>query len=212
VSEAKVEKSGYYYPNLMARIYLGAIEEIMGESGFRKLLNTAGMVQLIGNYPPANLEKQFDFADFSHINEAMEMMYGPRGGRALSLRAGRAAFDPGLKNFGAMVGVTDQAFRLLPPKLKVKVGLAAMAKAFSTTSDQISYVQDGGDHFLYVIERCPVCWGRKSDGPICHAAMGIILEGLDWATGGKKYSVTQVTCHAAGDPSCGFTIGKEPIE
>jgi len=212
VSEAKYEKSGYYYPNLIARIYLEAIEEIMGTNGIKALLNMAEMQDLIDNFPPANLSKQFDFADFAHLNEAMEMMYGPRGGRALALRAGRKAFDQGLKNFGAMVGVADKAFRMLPMKLRMKIGLGAMAKAFSTTSDQISYVNEEDDHFRYVIERCPVCWGRQADGPICHAAMGIILEGLNWGTGGQKFKVAQITCAAAGDPSCDFTISKTPLE
>jgi predicted hydrocarbon binding protein len=212
VSEAKYEKSGYYYPNLIARIYLESIEEIMGSNGIKALLNMADMRYLIDNFPPKNLAKEFDFADFAHLNEAMEMMYGPRGGRALALRAGRKAFDQGLKNFGPMVGIADRAFRLLPLKIKMKVGLGAMAKAFSTTSDQISYVREEDEQFVYVIERCPVCWGRQADGPICHAALGIILEGLDWGTGGKKFKVAQVTCAAAGDPSCDFAISKEPIE
>lgn len=207
----QVEKSGYYYPNLIAKIYLEAIEEIMGANGMKALLNMAGMQSLIGNFPPGNLAKEFDFADFAHLNEAMEMMYGPRGGRALSLRAGRKAFDQGLKNFGAMVGVADRAFRLLPLRYRMKVGLGAMAKAFSTTSDQISYVEEEDDHFLYVIERCPVCWGRHADSPMCHAALGIIMEGVDWGTGGKRFKIAEVSCIARGDPSCNFTISKEPI-
>jgi predicted hydrocarbon binding protein len=205
-------KSGYYYPNLIAKIYLEAIEEIMGVNGMKALLNMAGMQYLIDNYPPGNLRKQFDFADFAHLNEAMEMMYGPRGGRALSLRAGRKAFDQGLKNFGAMVGVADRTFRLLPLSIRLKVGLKAMATAFSSTSDQISYVTEEEDHFVYVIERCPVCWGRHSDSPICHAAMGIIQEGLNWGTGGKQFKTAEVSCIARGDPACNFTISKQPIE
>ena len=208
----KYEMSGYYYPNLIAKIYLESIEEIMGANGIKALLNLADMKNLIDNFPPGNLSKEFDFADFAHLNEAMEMMYGPRGGRALALRAGRKAFDQGLKNFGAMVGVADRAFRLLPLKLKMKIGLGAMAKAFSTTSDQISYVEEKDDHFLYVIERCPVCWGRHSDTPMCHAAMGIIQEGVDWGTGGLKFKIAEVTCIAKGDPACNFTISKQPIE
>lgn len=212
MSEEHRPMSGYYYPNLIAKIYLEAIEEVMGINGLKALLNLANMQHLIDNFPPGNLAKQFDFADFAHLNESMEMMYGPRGGRALSLRAGRKAFDQGLKNFGAMVGVADRAFRLLPLKLRMKVGLGAMAKAFSTTSDQISYVEEHEDHFLYVIERCPVCWGRQADSPICHAAMGIILEGLNWGTGGLRFKVAEVTCIARGDPACNFAISKTPIK
>ncbi|MEJ2733027.1 MAG: 4-vinyl reductase [Anaerolineae bacterium] len=212
MTETQYERSGYYYPNLIAKIYLEAIEDVMGSNGIKALLNLASMQHLIDNYPPGNLSKEFDFADFSRLNEAMETMYGPRGGRALSLRAGRKAFDQGLKNFGPMVGVADRTFRLLPLKLRMKVGLGAMAKAFSTTSDQISYVEEKEDHFLYVIDRCPVCWGRQSDSPICHAAMGIIQEGLNWGTGGLRFKTAEVSCIARGDPSCNFTISKEPID
>jgi predicted hydrocarbon binding protein len=212
LSETTYEKSGYYYPNLIAKIYLEAIEDVMGSNGIKALLNMAHMQHLIDNYPPGNLSKAFDFADFAHLNEAMEMMYGPRGGRALSLRAGRKAFDQGLKNFGPMVGIADVTFRMLPLKLRMKIGLGAMAKAFSSTSDQISYVEEKEDHFLYVIERCPVCWGRHSESPMCHAAMGIILEGLNWGTSGKKFKTAEVTCIGRGDPACNFTISKEPID
>ena len=211
MSETHYESSGYYYPNLIAKIYLEAIEEIMGANGIKALLNMANMPQLIENYPPGNLSKEFDFADFAHLNEAMEQMYGHRGGRALSLRAGRKAFDQGLKNFGAMVGVADKTFRLLPLKLRMKVGLGAMARAFSSTSDQISYVEEEEDRFVYVIERCPVCWGRHAESPICHAAMGIIQEGVNWGTGGMQFKTAEVTCIAKGDPSCKFTISKEPF-
>lgn len=212
MTQEQGEKSGYYYPNLIVKIYLEAIEEVMGVNGLKALLNMAGMQHLIDNFPPGNLSKEFDFADFAHLNEGMEMMYGPRGGRALALRAGRKAFDQGLKNFGAMVGVADRAFRMLPLKFRMKVGLGAMAKAFTTTSDQECHVEEHDDHFLYVIERCPVCWGRHADSPICHAAMGIIQEGVNWGTGGQQFKIAEVTCIAKGDPSCNFTISKEPIE
>ena len=212
MSEEQQGKSGYYYPNLIAKIYLEAIEEVMGTNGLKALLNMAGMQHLIGNFPPGNLAKEFDFVDFAHLNEAMEMMYGPRGGRALSLRAGRKAFDQGLRNLGAMVGVADKTFRLLPLGIRLKVGLRAMATAFSSTSDQISYVQEESDHFIYVIERCPVCWGRHSDSPICHAAMGIIQEGLSWGTGGRAFKIAETTCIAKGDDMCRFIIYKEPLD
>ena len=209
MAEAHQEKSGYYYPNLIARIYLEAIEDIMGANGVKTLLKMGDMAWLIENYPP---RKQFDFSDFARLNEAMELLYGPRGGRAIAMRAGRQAFDQGLRNFGAMVGIADRTFRILPLKLRMKVGLGAMAKAFSTTSDQISYVQEKDDHFLYVIERCPVCWGRHADSPMCHAALGIILEGINWGTGGRRFKTAEVSCIAQGDPACTFTISKTPID
>ena len=85
------EKSGLYYPNKFARITVMAMEEIMGTNGLNAILNLSGLSYLIGNYPPDNLEKGFDFADFTALNVALEDMYGPRGGRGLARRryAGR---------------------------------------------------------------------------------------------------------------------------
>ena len=59
---SKIEPSGYYYPNMIARIYISAMEEIMGKNGLNAILNLAGLSHLIDNYPPTNLKKEFDFA------------------------------------------------------------------------------------------------------------------------------------------------------
>ena len=75
------EKSGLYYPNLMARIYLDALEEVMGKNGTNAVLNLAGLSYLIDNFPPNNLIREFDFADFGALGQAIDDMYGPRGGR-----------------------------------------------------------------------------------------------------------------------------------
>ncbi|RPJ51514.1 MAG: 4-vinyl reductase [Chloroflexi bacterium] len=206
-----IPKSGLYYPNKISRIALKAIEDVMGKNGLNAILNLAGLSHLIDNYPPDNLERQFDFADFSGINGALEEMYGPRGGRGLALRAGRATFAEGLRNFGALAGAGDLAFKVLPLSAKLHIGVPAMAKIFSTTSDQLSTVVDKGDHFVYTIHKCPVCWGRAVDKPACFMATGLLQEGLKWLSGGREFKVVQFTCHAAGDEVCDFQILKEPI-
>jgi hypothetical protein len=73
----------------------------------------------------------------------------------------------------------DLALKMVPLNLKIKMGLPAMAKVFSQVSDQASRVEERDDDFVYIIDVCPVCWG-KSDNPICHAAVGLIQEGLRW--------------------------------
>jgi predicted hydrocarbon binding protein len=205
------EKSGLYYPNLMARIYLQALEEVMGKSGVNALLNLAKLPEMIGNYPPANLDRKFDFADFSAIGQALEDMYGPRGGRGLGVRAGRAAFAEGLSKFGATAGVADLAFKVLPLGTKLKVGLKAMAETFNKASDQRSEVAEEKDYFIYYIRQCPVCWQRKSDRPVCFAAVGILQEGLHWVSGGKNFRVEEISCIAQGNDSCTIHIYKEPL-
>ena len=205
------EKSGLYYPNLMARIYLQALEEVMGKSGVNALLNLAGLREMVDNYPPGNLDRKFDFADFSAIGQALDDMYGPRGGRGLGVRAGRAAFAEGLSKFGATAGVADLAFKVLPMGTKLKVGLKAMAETFNKASDQRSELSEAEDHFVYYIHQCPVCYNRKSDRPVCFAAVGILQEGLHWVSGGKNFRVEEVECIAQGRESCVIHIYKEPL-
>lgn len=205
-----IPKSGLYYSNKMARLALLALEEVMGKNGLNAILNLANLSHLIDNLPPDNLNREFDFADFSMLNGALEEMYGPRGGRGLAKRAGRAVFMEGLRNFGALAGAGDLAFKILPLSTKLRIGIPAMAKIFSTTSDQYTTVEEKEDHFVYTIHKCPVCYGRHTDKPCCHIATGVILEGLRWVSGGHEFKVEEVHCIACGDPTCDFIIYKEP--
>lgn len=205
------EPSGLYYPNLMVRIYLQALEEVMGKNGINALLNLAKLPNLIDNYPPANLNKEFDFADFGALGQGIVDMYGPRGGRGLALRAGRAAFADGLSKFGATAGAADLAFKVLPTGVKLKVGLKSMAETFSKFSDQLTSLEEDGDHFVYTIHQCPVCWGREGEKPICYGAIGILQEGLRWVSGGKDFRVEEMECVACGGENCVLWIYKEPL-
>jgi predicted hydrocarbon binding protein len=206
------EKSGFYYPNKFARITVKAMEEIMGRNGLNAILNLAGLSNLVDNYPPDNLEKEFDFADFTALNVALEEMYGPRGGRGLALRAGRATFADALRGFGALAGVGDLAFKVLPLNAKLKIGVPAMANIFNQFSDQVSNVyEEGTDRIIYTLERCPICWGRKTDKPVCYVAQGLLQEGLRWVSGGSEFKVDMTDCIGKGEEMGKLVIYKEPI-
>ena len=206
------ETSGYYYPNNMGRIVLQALEEVMGRNGVNALLTLAKLRHLVNNFPPNNLEKGFPFEDFGAITQALDDMYGPRGGRGLGIRAGRAAFKYALREFGAVLGIADLAFRLLPLGMKMKVGINTFAETFNKFSDQIVRLEEDEEHFIWVIERCPVCWGRTTDVPCCHAAVGILQEGAHWLSGGKSFRVEEVECIAAGDETCKIFVDKRPLD
>jgi hypothetical protein len=206
-----IPKSGLYYPNNIARIYLQAMEEVMGKNGLNAILNMAHLNHLVDNYPPGNLNREFDFADYSALSGALEEMYGARGGRGLALRAGRASFAQGLRHFGALAGAGDLAFKVLPLSMKLKIGVPAMAKVFSQVSDQKSTVEDAGTEIRYTMRPCPVCWGRKSDKPMCHAGAGLLAEGLRWLSGGHEFRVQESKCVGCGDEACVLVVQKEPI-
>ncbi|MCJ7702038.1 MAG: 4-vinyl reductase [Anaerolineales bacterium] len=205
-------KSGFYYPNKFGLIMLDALEDVMGKNGLNAILNLASLSQLIGHFPEDNLHKGFDFSDISAINLALEEMYGPRGGRGLALRAGRATFSDALRDFGALAGAGDLAFKVLPLHAKLRIGVPAMAKIFSQMSDQVSTVIEREDAFIYTIHRCPVCWGRKDlDKPVCFIAVGLLQEGLKWVSGGNEFRVNESKCVATGDGVCEFVIMKTPL-
>ncbi len=207
----RIPKSGFYYANKFARIALQAYEEVMGKNGLNAILNLAGLGHLIDNYPPDNLEREFDFADFSSIHIALEEMYGPRGGRGLALRAGRATFNDALRNFGALAGVGDLAFKVLPLQAKLRIGLPAAAKIFSQITDQETTVEETENEFLWKIHRCPVCWGRSgADNPVCFIATGLLQAMLSWVSGGLEFRVNESKCVAMGHELCEFVIQKEP--
>ena len=211
--EEPLKLSGLNYPNRFGLILLNGLEEIMGRNGLNAILNLAGLSQFIGNPPPDTMDKGFDFTYISALNRALEDMYGPRGGRGLQRRLGRVLFNEGLPSFGALVGVSDLAFRVLPLQARLKAGLPALATVFDSLSDQKSRVKDpGGDHYLYIIERCSMCWGRKVERPGGHIASGIIEEGLRWVSGGRTFRVDQITCMSMGDENCTFHVYKEPID
>jgi predicted hydrocarbon binding protein len=138
-------------------------------------------------------------------------MYGPRGGRGLALRAGRASFARGLRNFGALAGAGDLAFKVLPLPAKLKIGIPAMAKVFSSVSDQKSTVEETDAEYIYTMKPCPVCWGRRSDKPMCHAGAGLLQEGLKWLSGGHEFKVYETKCVGCGDDACVLVVQKEPI-
>lgn len=89
MTEKVREMAKLYYPNKIARIFLAAMEDVMGKNGLNAILNLAGLQKYIDNFPPDNLEREFDFADFTALQIALEDMYGPRGGRGLA-QIGRA--------------------------------------------------------------------------------------------------------------------------
>lgn len=201
-----------FYPNLIGRLYLISLEDVMGRNGVSALLNLAGLKHLVNNYPTANLKREFPFSDMSSISKATHTMYGPRGARGMELRAGRYAFNLGLKEFGPLLGMADLALKLMPMTMKLKIALNATAQTFDRFSDQPTKVEERKGEFRYIIDKCPICWGRTTERPSGHLAQGILEEALTWVTGGHTFELTQTDCQGQGCPQCIFSINKDPID
>ena len=135
-------------------------------------------------------------------------MHGYQGAEGLAIRTGRAWFHYVLKDLSAVLGIADVAFRLLPSAMRIKLGLGALAETFGKTSDQVVRVEEGKDRLFYHIERCPTCWHRTAEEPICYADLGLLEEFLFNVAKGKGYRVKESLCIAKGDPSCTFVIDR----
>ena len=83
---------------------------------------------------------------------------------------------------------------------------------FNNYSDQRVRLEENEDQFTWFIDRCPICWGRKSDSAVCQLAVGLLQEALFWVSGGKYFIVEETHCIAKGDKCCTIAINKQPLE
>lgn len=201
----------FFYPQKMGRIIFLGMEEVIGKGGVEAILRLASLESFLQQYPAARAERTFAFETVSRLQSALEQAFGPRGGRGLALRIGRACFKYGLGEYGSMLGITETAFRLLPLPKKLQTGARLFADLFNKHTDQKVRVEETGDTIYWRIEQCPLCWNRQADQPICHLAVGVLQEALYWLSGGKIFEVEETACIAKGDPDCVIAISKTPL-
>ncbi len=208
----RIEKSGFLLPNHIVLLALLSLEDVTGRNAVKAVLNLVGLSGLIDHYPPTNLEKQFDFADFSTIFGGLTDLYGPRGSHALAMRAGKQTFSEGLGTFDGIEGLASFSLSKMTPMQKMVAGINIVADFFNAISDQVTVMTDRGENLAFSVHRCPICWGRKSAQPECHLYRGLLLEAARWYSGGGEYPVTESACIAKGDRTCEFIISKTPVE
>ncbi len=206
-----MEPSGLYYPNRIVRYFFLAMEEVMGLGGLNTVLSLAKLTRFQQERPPDNLDKSIDFVEMAALSNALEEVYGPRGGRGMAMRIGRACFSMGIKNFGVMMAMQDPTFRALPLNDRCMLGLLALDSVFNRFSDQRSSVKEDENAYYYFVENSPTAYGRHTDKPVCHALAGIVQECMSWSSNGYEFYVVETTCRACGSPKCTFQITRKPI-
>jgi predicted hydrocarbon binding protein len=193
--------------NALVRQALVATQEVMGENGLNAVLRSVGLERFIGNFPPDDTDPGIKATEYARLNEAIETFYG-RGGKGMLRRIGKASFQYGVREQGALMGLAGAALKLMPHKQRIKFVLNAMANALKKTNPQVeAWVAEEGDTIAYCEATCAICLGRHSDGPICHLYVGSVGEAVRWATD-QEYEITETLCIAKGDPHCRFEVGK----
>ena len=125
-------------------------------------------------------------------------MYGPRGARVFAIRGGEQTFNHGLSKFGKVEKAAQAVMQVGSLETRLKAGLLFFAKFFNTVSDQKVRVEEDDQYWLWIIERCPMCWGRKADEPVCQLGVGVLNAASRWATGGETLRIKATQCIAMG--------------
>lgn len=209
----KIPQCEYNYPNKLARIAFDSVEDVVGKNGLNIVLKTAQIPEFINNYPPENMERGVNFADFSAMMYGLEEVFGARGGRTLGLRSGKAAFKGVLSKFGEQLtaGVPDYA--ALSMKNRFMIGFTHLADVLGAGSSKKSTVQEDGDDIVYTTFLCPLCWGRHdSDHPVCDLMVGLLQEAAKTLSGGQNFKVVETRCQAMNDEVCEYHISTTPME
>jgi predicted hydrocarbon binding protein len=193
--------------NALVRQALVSAQEVMGENGLNAVLRSVGLARFIGNFPPNDTEPGIKTIEYAKFNEAIEAFYG-RGGKGMLRRIGKASFQYGVREQGALMGVAGAALRLMPHKQRIKFVLNAMVNALKKTNDQVdAWVEEVDNKIAYCESTCAICLGRHSSEPICHLYVGSVGEAVRWATD-QEYSIIETHCIARGDKYCRFEIGE----
>ncbi len=207
------EAPQYLRTSRLGQIMLEGVEEIIGRLETRAVLNSRQLTQFYeevkdrigtGNETPAY--------EVGAIQASLEEMYGKRGGRGITLRAGRASFKYVLRSYGKLLGLTGLNYRLLPAPVRLKTGLQALTGLFSELEDGGIEVGQTETAWLWKSSQCPYCWQRASIEPMCTFPVGMLQEFLAWNSGGKVFHVEEVECRAKGKPACVYQIDAQPIE
>jgi predicted hydrocarbon binding protein len=204
-----IPDSGIFYPNSFVRVVLLSLEDILGKNGVKSILNLANQPGYIENYPPENMNSEFDIAHYSMIIAALDELYGVRGAKILATRAGHAIFKESVKTIGDPFGITSESFQSKPMEEKIEGGLAYV-RAVITGKKPAPMPRTDDNQFLFSVQLCPVCWGRTTDTPRCFLTTGLLREAIRWATGGTVVPVTQVKAHSCGDATCDYVIPTQP--
>jgi hypothetical protein len=203
--------SRHFFPNKMGRIVLLALEEVVGSESMNTILTMARMQDRLEQYPPNDFGAGFSFDELARMQQALEELYGVRSGWVLARRVGRACFMIGVEDLRPMLGVADLAFRILPLRIRLRVGFEVLAHIFDRFSDHKVRLDEEERYFRWVAERCGMCWGRRSEVPCCHLSVGLLEAVLYWLSGGASFYIEEVSCIAAGDPVCTILVGKHPL-
>ena len=183
-------------------------EEILGKDKVDVVLYLTDLQDYIGNYPPHTINKEFPFEHVSRFQQGLHDLFGPRRARVLEMRGGAKIFNFSLEKYALVQKAARAATSVGSEEMQYRLALQFFAKFFNAVSDQIVRVAEDQSCWYWIIDRCPMCWGRTADEPICHLGVGLLRSISFWVTGGKEFRISETECIAMGGEACIYTIDR----
>ncbi len=195
------------YPGKFGRIVLSALEEVVGRDGLLALLRLARLEDWAQEIED-DFRPTVTFEAVGRLSAALDELYGPTEGQWLARQVGHRAFRLGAEGLGFALGLADVGRRLLPPAVKIRLGMETLAEFFNRYSDQRVRLGEDNDFYYWIAESGGFCYGRRTTYPACGMATGLLSATLSWMRGGAGVEVQEVECRAQGAPHCTFRIPK----
>ncbi len=201
----------YDFPNRISRIILLSMRDVIGENGMSAVLNTGRLAHWIGVDPPADFDAGLTFREVGNLFEALEGIYGVRGGLKFARQAGHEGFKYWIKGFGGAIGLADFVLRVFPLSLRARIGIEVLADIFNRYTGLRVGLGESSERYFFAMESGGFCQGRQTDTPACSYVVGLIEELLFWISRGRRYNVEETSCIACGDPICTFSVDKQAL-
>lgn len=197
--------------NLVMRVFLETIENIIGPNGLKSLLNYAHLEKYIDNFPPDNDDPEIPVEDLGSLYMSLYEMFGNKGACTLKLRVGRENVHRGLQKRPGIARTLQVASRLVPETTKMRLALERlmeyMGDGSSHSSAPLVELKEQEDCFLLIQRENIESDGITSETPVCYIALGIIDALVAWITG-HEHEIKEIQCRAMGDSADVFRIAK----
>ncbi len=192
--------------NRKGRILELALEEILGQS------ESAALLDSLDSSPGVDLDnKQGSTIPARVVQAALEETYGTRAGCGLTMRIGRVSFIYMLREYGAEVGLTDQAYKLLPHSMRMMKGNEIFAFLFMQLAACRVRQEHDDQVITWIIEPAAGLPSHRQKTPLCMLAAGFLQEALTWMSGGKVFRV-ETRCDPQVEGSvCRVVIDRIPV-
>ena len=198
--------------NLLMRIWLETIQEIVGPNGLNAILNHANIKVYIDNFPPDNDELVIPVGDVKSLRLSLADLFGGKGAQGLQLRVGRKITHNFIKRRPGIATATKIATRLLSETKKMRLALQhykeQAEKRVSSSVDTPQYeLQEEEDCFLFINKDNYMSKGVTSQTPVCGVTVGNLQAMMEWITG-HPHKVEEIECRAMGHSADVFRIEK----